>query len=180
MWICLSKTPDADRVIKINYARWLCGRFHNVWSSFQTPLNSIFKRLFWNSQANPLGIESSVRQHRLAHSSTGGVQPSAIPSADLEKGIFQPNAIAASKSAWTFGATFSFKRKGGIRNWICLDFPAGRQASACKDWQNQKYLSWTRRKQCLLVWVCPGNKRIQTPYALVRVHNETTSPEINH
>lgn len=61
MWICLSKTPDADRVIKINYARWLCGRFHNVWSSFQTPLNSIFKRLFWNSQANPLGIESSAQ-----------------------------------------------------------------------------------------------------------------------
>ena len=38
-----------------------------------------------------------------------------------------------------------------------------------------------KKKTSLLVWVsAPEIKKIQTPYDLVRVCNETTSPEINH
>ena len=75
----------------------------------------IDRRLVHNFSCSPTRhrVLNTMTSFRLARSSTESVRWSSDPNGEFGRGNDQQSSVTASNSHWTFGSTFSFKRKGG-------------------------------------------------------------------
>jgi len=101
---CLDRTAGADRVIKVNYARGLRGRFKAY--------DRVFKLLmFKKGQINRHSGFNAIYARQRAACSTESVQPRYFPSADFGIEKVQPEKCYRIKTAWTFGPPFLLRER---------------------------------------------------------------------